>query len=81
MRITKAERNDYNRLFAHFGGKITRLDEAAGVAVVEFDEIAKLDVFVKRVNADLDVSDLASYDVAMLDGRGILTITSNTGAI
>ena len=81
MRITKAQRNDYNRLFAHFGGKITRIDEDAGVAVVEFDEIAKLDVFVKRTKADSVVSDIANYDVAMLDGRGILTITSNTGAI
>jgi len=81
MRITKSELNDYNRMFAHFGGKITSLDEDAGVAVVEFDEISKLDVFVKRVNADPVTSELANYDVAMLDGRGILTITPNQGTI
>jgi hypothetical protein len=68
-------------MFAHFGGKITSIDEDAGVAVVEFDEISKLDTFVKRVNADLVAPELASFAVAMLDGRGILTITSNTGAI
>ena len=81
MRITKSLMNDYNRMFAAVGGKITSLDEDAGVAVVEFDEISKLDSFVKQINADLVAPTLADYDVAMLDGRGILTITSKLGDI
>jgi len=81
MRITKAELNDYNRMFAHFGGKITSLDEKAGIAVIEFGELSKLDVFVKRIKTDPTVSDIANYDVAMLDGRAILTITSKLESI
>lgn len=81
MRIAKSEMTQYNRMFASIGGKLTSVDEDAGVAVVEFDEISKLDSFVKQINADLVAPTLADYDIAMLDGRGILTITSKLGNI
>jgi hypothetical protein len=75
MRITKSQINQYNRLFATLGGNLTSVDEDAGVCVLEFNDISRLDSFVKTINADPVASKLANFDIVMLDGRGILTIT------
>ena len=77
MRITKSELNAYKAMFAHYGGNLTNLDESAGIATVVFDDIVDLDSFIKRVQSS-DVAWAAdSFETAMLDGRGILTITTH----
>lgn len=71
--------NEYEEMFAEFGGELLTFDTETHTATIGFDKSSDMDTFMGLVNGNLVVPLLGDFTTDVVNGRSILTIVSRLG--